>query len=163
MTLDRAACLCDCEPTKGHFCSFLVSNIFLNPHFLFSTHRSSFFATFGKLFYSSFFNKNTVHLFMAHVKIVGAFFLKLTYYYLAGFKLRIVSAYPPRCPHLSFCVSPPCFCYRSEILFFKRLTSLAFFHHLFGCLSSFVGVLLVHWSFLLCDSIVPYFFAFFNW
>ena len=36
MTLDRAACLCDCEPTKGHFCSFLVSNIFLNPLFLLS-------------------------------------------------------------------------------------------------------------------------------
>ena len=35
MTLDRAACLCDCVPTKGHFCSLLVSNILLNPPLLF--------------------------------------------------------------------------------------------------------------------------------
>ena len=33
MTLDRIFT----HTIKGHFCSFLVSNIFLNPHFLLST------------------------------------------------------------------------------------------------------------------------------
>ena len=115
-----------CTPTKGHFCSLLVSNIFCDPHFLLST-LCSRITTTPKTLYS---------LLVRELRFVFPVFLCC--------KRRIFLAFPEKlCPNDQYylglpfifitnlykCVTPPC------ILFVRSFTyifSFSLVTHIFG-------------------------------